>query len=102
MNQRKTDILAYISKHNDEKSYSPSFREIAIAVGLKSSSTVAGHIERFVRDGILLHRPGSPRTLKVVGKIDQISEVKVLKSHENIPSEIEWEGIRFVIDPTMR
>lgn len=102
MTQRQTDILAYISKHNDEKGYSPSFREIGKAVGLSSVSTVAGHIERLVRDGYLLHHPGSPRTLKVLGWTERASGVKVLSRQNDIPIEIEWEGRRYVFDPTMR
>ncbi|MED9957732.1 MAG: LexA repressor, partial [Christensenellales bacterium] len=43
-NQAK--ILAYIKQEIQEKGYPPSVREICEAVGLKSTSTVHGHLTR--------------------------------------------------------
>ena len=52
-NQAK--ILAYIKQEIQEKGYPPSVREICEAVGLKSTSTVHGHLTRLEKKG-LLHR----------------------------------------------
>ncbi len=38
--------------------YSPSVREIGMAVGLSSSSSVHKHLDRLVTDGLLARGPG--------------------------------------------
>ena len=39
-------ILAYIQNEIASRGYAPSVREIGEAVGLKSTSTVHGHLQR--------------------------------------------------------
>lgn len=48
-------ILEYIKAQIQERGYPPSVREIGDAVGLKSTSTVHGHLVRLEKKG-LLHR----------------------------------------------
>lgn len=61
---RVYDYLAtYIKKH----SYSPSQREIAEAVGLVSSSTVNGHLERLEKAGYIDRNGGKPRAIRITG-----------------------------------
>jgi repressor LexA len=100
MSQRQKEILTFITKHIREKGYSPTHREIALAVGLLSSSTVHGHIERLEKKGLITTSPSSPRTIKLVD--EQSSEVQILKNNKGIPSVIEWQNRRYVYDPTMR
>jgi SOS-response transcriptional repressor LexA len=56
-------IYAYILSYREREHYAPSVRDICQAMGLKSTSTVQGHIDRMVRDGLLSKRDGRPRTL---------------------------------------
>ncbi|HBM74322.1 MAG TPA: repressor LexA, partial [Clostridiaceae bacterium] len=42
---KQLQILEFIKKEIKQKGYPPSVREICIAVGLKSTSTVHGHLE---------------------------------------------------------
>ena len=56
-------IYAYILSYREREHYAPSVRDICQAMGLKSTSTVQGHIDRMVRDGMLSKRDGRPRTL---------------------------------------
>ncbi|MEK4083787.1 LexA family protein [Psychrobacillus sp. FSL K6-1415] len=66
MNNRQKEIYGYIKKKLSKNKYSPSIREITAAVGLKSVSTVLGHLER-VRDIIYIDFVhSSPRTLQIV------------------------------------
>ena len=60
-------ILTYITAHRDEHGYAPTVREIAEAVGLRSTSTVQAHIDRMERDGVIFRTRGISRTVRVVG-----------------------------------
>ncbi len=66
LSSRQYMILDFIKKEVREKGYPPSMREIADAVGLASSSTVHGHLNRMKLQGLLTWEPTCPRTLKVV------------------------------------
>lgn len=64
-NQQK--ILDYIKSEIQTKGYPPSVREIANAVGLKSTSTVHGHLQRLEKRGLLHRDAMKPRAMEVVG-----------------------------------
>ena len=59
-------IYDFIKSHQEEKGYPPSVREICEAVGLKSTSTVHGHLERLERKGIIRRDPAKPRAIELV------------------------------------
>lgn len=99
MSKRQSDILAFIAKHNEEKGYSPTHREIGTAVGLLSQSTVHGHIERLASKGLITFEPSSPRTIKLVEQSSTASEVKVMTVEDGQPTAIAWNGNIYVIDP---
>lgn len=60
-------ILEYIKNEIQVKGYPPSVREIANAVGLKSTSTVHGHLQRLEKRGLLHRDAMKPRAMEVVG-----------------------------------
>ena len=60
-------ILEYIKEEIQTKGYPPSVREIANAVGLKSTSTVHGHLQRLEKRGLLHRDAMKPRAMEVVG-----------------------------------
>lgn len=60
-------ILDFIKSEIQTKGYPPSVREIAIAVGLKSTSTVHGHLQRLEKRGLLHRDAMKPRAMEVVG-----------------------------------
>ncbi len=60
-------ILEYIKDEIQSKGYPPSVREIANAVGLKSTSTVHGHLRRLEKRGLIHRDPLKPRAMEVVG-----------------------------------
>ena len=60
-------ILDFIKSEIQTKGYPPSVREIAQAVGLKSTSTVHGHLQRLEKRGLLHRDAMKPRAMEVVG-----------------------------------
>ena len=60
-------ILDFIKSEIQTKGYPPSVREIAQAVGLKSTSTVHGHLQRLEKRGLLHRDTMKPRAMEVTG-----------------------------------
>lgn len=59
-------ILEFIKSEIQAKGYPPSVREIGDAVGLKSTSTVHGHLTRLEKKGLIHRDPMKPRAMEVV------------------------------------
>ena len=66
MSNRQTAILEFIKNEVREKGYPPSVREIGEAVGLASSSTVHGHLDRLEKKGLIRRDPTKPRAIEVL------------------------------------
>ncbi len=58
-------ILRYICDQIDERGFPPSVREICEATGLKSTSTVHGHLKRLEKQGMLKRDSLKPRAMAV-------------------------------------
>ena len=67
MSNRQTAILEFIKTEVREKGYPPSVREIGEAVGLASSSTVHGHLDRLEKKGLIRRDPTKPRAIEILG-----------------------------------
>jgi len=63
---KQVEIYEFIKNQIRDKGYPPSVREICAAVGLKSTSTVHGHLERLEKKGLIKRDPTKPRTIEVV------------------------------------
>ena len=63
LSKRQQEILQFL--WNCPSPYSPSFREIGKAVGLKGPSAVRYQIGELERKGWVRRRPGHPRALEV-------------------------------------
>lgn len=66
ISSRQRSILEFIKKEVREKGYPPSVREIGEAVGLASSSTVHGHLERLEKKGYIRRDPTKPRAIEIL------------------------------------
>lgn len=66
LGEKQQLILNYIKKEILAKGYPPSVREIGVAVGLKSTSTVHGHLERLEKKGIIRRDPTKPRAIEIL------------------------------------
>ena len=63
-NQKK--ILAFIKDELRSKGYPPSVREICDAIGLKSTSTVHGHLARLEKKGFIRRDASKPRAIEIL------------------------------------
>ena len=66
MSNRQNAILEFIKSEVREKGYPPSVREIGEAVGLASSSTVHGHLDRLEKKGLIRRDPTKPRAIEIL------------------------------------
>ncbi|HLI24621.1 MAG TPA: transcriptional repressor LexA [Acidimicrobiales bacterium] len=62
---KRREILDFIAEQLRERGYPPSVREIGMAVGLTSSSTVHAHLTTLQRQGYLRRDPTKPRAIEV-------------------------------------
>ncbi len=58
-------ILEYIERITRQKGYPPSVREICDATGLKSTSTVHGHLIRLEKKGLISRDSMKPRAISI-------------------------------------
>ncbi|MDF2721939.1 MAG: lexA [Paenibacillus sp.] len=70
VSNRQQAILEFIKNEVRDKGYPPSVREIGEAVGLASSSTVHGHLDRLERKGLIRRDPTKPRAIEILGGQD--------------------------------
>ena len=73
VSKRQEDILEFIKEEVRTKGYPPSVREIGEAVGLASSSTVHGHLNRLESKGLIRRDPTKPRAIEILDQ-DNISK----------------------------
>src|SRR5690348_1846406 len=73
VSNRQLAIMDFIKKEVRAKGYPPSVREIGEAVGLASSSTVHGHLERLEKKGLIRRDPTKPRAIEILGDDDSAS-----------------------------
>jgi repressor LexA len=71
-------IMDFIRSEVNAKGYPPSVREIADAVGLASSSTVHGHLERLENKGHIRRDPTKPRAIEILDHSEE----------NNIPKDV--------------
>ena len=77
-NDRQEKILEYIKSEVQRRGFPPSVREICEAMGIKSTSTVHGHLRRLENRGLLVRDPTKPRALEVVGMVHNTVQVPVV------------------------
>ena len=75
-------ILAYIQSEIQNRGYPPSVREIGEAVGLKSTSTVHGHLTRLEKKGLLHRDAMKPRAMGISAPPE--SRAQLSERDENI------------------
>jgi repressor LexA len=63
---RQRQILTFIEAQARDRGYPPSVREIGLAVGLTSPSTVHTHLNTLVKAGYLRRDPSKPRAIEVL------------------------------------
>ncbi len=66
LSEKQLKILNFIKDEILGKGYPPAVREICDAVGLKSTSTVHGHLERLEKKGYIRRDPSKPRAIEII------------------------------------
>ena len=64
--EKQLAILDYIRQEIEQKGYPPSVREICVAVGLKSTSSVHAHLTQLEKKGLLRRDSTKPRAMEVL------------------------------------
>ena len=72
LSAKQLEILSYMKNEVSQKGYPPSVRDICMAVGLKSTSTVHGHLERLEKKGYIRRDPTKPRAIEILDPSDNI------------------------------
>jgi repressor LexA len=65
LSERQASILKFISRHCERNGYPPTVREIGMAVGLASPSTVHAHLAKLEAAGYIKRDPTKPRAMLV-------------------------------------
>ena len=68
LNPRQRQIIDFLREHARTHAYPPTVREIGLAVGLSSSSTVQNHLNSLEGKGYIHRDPTKSRTVEVVGQ----------------------------------
>ncbi len=92
LTKRQTEILHFVRRFINDHDYAPSYREIAAYFNLKSTATVAEHIESLKTKGYLSAEDRSARSL--VPALDPMSEVKNVPLLGSIAAGSPIEAIR--------
>ena len=62
-------IYEFLKDFTSQKGYPPTVREICKAVGLKSTSSVHGHLKQLEKEGLIKRDPTKPRALEIVASV---------------------------------
>tara|TARA_R110000765_G_scaffold343574_1_gene433622 strand:- start:135 stop:347 length:213 start_codon:yes stop_codon:yes gene_type:complete len=63
LTKRQTEVLTTIRRLIDEKGYSPTYKEIGVAVGIASLSNVKWFVDTLAKRGHLVFHRGSGRSI---------------------------------------
>lgn len=66
LTQKQIEILLYIKSEIQRQGYPPSVRDICKGVGLKSTSTVHGYLEKIEAKGYIRKDPTKPRAIEIL------------------------------------
>ena len=116
-NDTQSKILEYIETSSQINGYPPSVREICEATGLKSTSTVHGHLVRLEKKGLLNRTSMRPRAITVpddhkkykmdmvevpiVGKVTAgapITAIENIEDYISLPKAMIGEGEHYVLN----
>jgi repressor LexA len=65
---KQEEIYDFIKSQLNDKGYPPTVREICAQVGLRSTSTVHGHLARLEKKGFIRRDPSKPRAIELLNE----------------------------------
>lgn len=74
--KRCNEVLAFITDFCCRNGYSPTYREIMSALGIRSSSTISHYIHKLIDAGELVCDEAKPRTLAVARHGENVETVQ--------------------------
>ena len=83
LSTKQLNVLEYIYQTVQTQGYPPTVREIGKAIGLSSTSTVHGHIDRLQKNGYLEKDPTKPRALAITAQ--GLEALGIQENDEQIP-----------------
>ncbi len=75
LSRKQSRVLEFIKDSIRTQGYPPSVREIGESVGLRSSSTVHGYLQRLQERGYIRRDPSKPRAIEVLDRVREKQEV---------------------------
>jgi repressor LexA len=64
--KKQKEVLQVINGFIINNKYSPSVRDLALLLNLKSTSTVQGYLDRLQAEGYIARNEAMPRTLHIL------------------------------------
>lgn len=77
--RKQKELLDFIDSFTDDNDVSPTYREIADALGLSSVASVAQRIDNCVDAGFLEKHPREARSLRVVSNEDNSDTARLFR-----------------------
>jgi repressor LexA len=74
LTSRQRQVLETIAGYIRAHGFSPSLRDIAAALAIRSAATVSAHIEALERKGYIARVPSIPRTITIIRHPDAPAE----------------------------
>lgn len=89
--KKQQELLSFVDGFIKGNGYGPSYREIMRALGYKSVSTVAIHIDGLIAKGYLARRDKSARSLEVVTRslTDAVKPSQPVARDRSIEDELQ-------------
>ena len=78
---RQQEIWDFLVDYVDRHGYPPTVREIGVAVGLASPSTVHAHLANLERAGLIKRDPTKPRALELSGRGRRADDAAARQPH---------------------
>lgn len=87
--KKQQELLSFVTEFIAEHGYGPSYREVMNALGYKSVSTVAVHVEGLIAKGYLRRGENAARSLEIVKSSESGKTVESTDVFERIESLIK-------------
>ena len=71
LSKKQQEILEFLKLEIKTKGYPPSVREICVAVGLSSTSTVHAHLKTLEQKNVIRRDPTKPRAIEIIRSDDE-------------------------------
>jgi repressor LexA len=108
---RQREILDFLRRSLTEKAYPPTVREIGLAIGLSSSSTVQNHLNTLERKGYIKRDPAKSRAIELTERknaprdagrrvvalpiVGQVAAGTPMLAEANVEDRVEMSGDLF-------